>query len=970
MLKKLKLKNINRLIIGHLNINSLRNKFEDLKMLCKDNIDILVLTETKLDESFPTAQFIIDGFVKPFRLDRDGLGGGIFIYIKDHIPCKEIERQYCLQNNLEGIVLELNLRRKKILLFGGYNYNKTNIDTFLGHLGKILDRNMSKIDEFLLIGDFNSETHEAKLANFCDIYNLNSLIKEPTCYKNLSNPTTIDLILTNRKKCFQNSTTFETGLSDHHKMIVTVMKQYFPKQTPELIRYRDYRNFNIAVFRNDIKLALSILDENVTYDEFEKIFMEKLNEYAPMKKKYVRANNAPFMNKTLCKAIMNRSRLRNRYLKNPNCHQTELNYKRQKNYVVNLMRREKKKYYDNIDTSDITGNRKFWKNIKPLFSDKSKSSENIILLEGEEIISENDKVAETLNDFFTNIVENLNIKGYQTTQSNVKNIDRIILIIEKFKDHPSIVKINENIMVTDTFSLMDINNEYMTKLIENMNTVKPTTYNNIPAKILVENVDLCSSYISRMFNTSIKDSIFPDKLKMAEITPGFKDGDKTCKSNYRPISILPSVSKIFERIIYNSIYEYIGKYLSPYLCGFRSGYSTQYCLLYMIEKWKRILDNKGIACALTTDLSKAFDCVNHDLLIAKIAAYGFDYKSLSYILSYLTGRKQRTKVKNAFSTWTDILSGVPQGSILGPLLFNIYLNDIFFFVSADNLANYADDNTPYAIGRNIDNVLDTLTNDVNSLMDWFEANYFLLNPNKCKLLVSNHTDDITIKVGDEIIASNSWVKLLGVKIDSNLNFTEHVSTICKKASQKLHALARVSMYMKKNKLRVLCKSFIESQFGYCTMIWMFHNRTLNNKINRLHERALRLVYKNENSTFEDLLDMDNSFTIHDRNLQKLAKEMYKVKNNLCPSFIQSLFVISTNPYNLRNNQTFYAKNIHTVLNGSETISYRGPKTWDMVPCKIQNSQCLQEFNRKIKNWKPQGCSCRLCKIYICRIGFI
>ena len=275
------------------------------------------------------------------RADRNGNGGGILIYVREDIPCREIEKKHSTERNLEGIFLELNLRKSKILLFGGYNYNKSNIHTFLGNLGKILDRHLSKFEHFLLVGDFNSEIHESSISNFCDTYNLKNIINEPTCYKNLLNPSTIDLILTNKSRSFQNTTTIETGLSDHHKMTVTVMKQYFPKQTPVLIKYRNFKTIDKFAFRQELRQNLTTLGETITYVQFENIFIRQLDKHAPMKEKYVRANNEPFMNKTLSKAIMNRSRLRNRFIKNPN-ETNQYNYKRQRNYVVNLLRREKK----------------------------------------------------------------------------------------------------------------------------------------------------------------------------------------------------------------------------------------------------------------------------------------------------------------------------------------------------------------------------------------------------------------------------------------------------------------------------------------------------------------------------------------------------------------------------------------------------------------------------------------------------
>ena len=146
--------------------------------------------------------------------------------------------------------------------------------------------------------------------------------------------------------------------------------------------------------------------------------------------------------------------------------------------------------------------------------------------------------------------------------------------------------------------------------------------------------------------------------------------------------------------MYNQIYGYIDKYLSPYLCGFRKGFSTQHCLTVMLERWKKALDNSNLAAALLTNLSKAFDCIDHELLIAKLEAYGFDHDSLTYVYSYLSNRKQRTQINGYFITWTDIKHGVPQVSILGPFLFNIYFNDIFSFIPDSDMANFADDNTP------------------------------------------------------------------------------------------------------------------------------------------------------------------------------------------------------------------------------------------------------------------------------------
>ena len=394
------------------------------------------------------------------------------------------------------------------------------------------------------------------------------------------------------------------------------------------------------------------------------------------------------------------------------------------------------------------------------------------------------------------------------------------------------------------------------------------------------------------------------------------------------------------------ISKFIDKNLSPYLSGFRKGYNTQHCLLLMIEKWKKALDNKKHAGAILTDLSKAFDCINHELLIAKLDAYGFDKNSLKFIHSYLTGRKQRTNVNNFLSTWKTITSGVPQGSILGPLLFNIYLNDMVFFLPNINITNFADDTTPYEINKTVEALIEKLTEDVTVLNIWFENNYMKSNDDKCKLITTK--ENTSVKIGNDIIKSSNPVKLLGITIDNKLNFKEHLTNIYKKVSNKLHGLARVSNYMSTHKLGIIMKAFIESQFQYCPLVWMFHSRTLNNRTNKLHERALRLVYKDDEYTFEQLLDKDNTVKIHHRNLQKLATEMYKIQNNLSPKFMKGIFHEQIPSYSLRTGKIWESRNYRTVYWGTESLNYRGPKTWQLVPPPIKNSSNLIEFKQKIR----------------------
>ena len=243
------------------------------------------------------------------------------------------------------------------------------------------------------------------------------------------------------------------------------------------------------------------------------------------------------------------------------------------------------------------------------------------------------------------------------------------------------------------------------------------------------------------------------------------------------------------------------------------------------------------------------------------------------------------------------------------------------------------------------------------------------NNEKCHLLIAKN-DNGEITLGNDVIEAEDSVELLGLKIVKDLTFNDYVLFRIKKANQKLHALARVSKYMTQEKLKLVMKTFIMSQFNYCSLVWMFHSRTLNTKINKLHERALRIAYKNNTLSFQELLKLDNSFTVHDRNLQKLAIEMYKVKNNISPLPMQNLFTEKNALHDLRIGGYWEVPRVRTVNNGTETIRFRGLKTWEIVPNEIRTSSTLIQFKNRIKKWKPTSCTCRLCKTYIAGVGFI
>ena len=495
--------------------------------------------------------------------------------------------------------------------------------------------------------------------------------------------------------------------------------------------------------------------------------------HAPLKKRYIRANNSPFMTKELCKAIMYRSRLRNKLLRVNNTQSREA-YRKQRNYCVALLRKTKRNFYENMNVKLITDNRKFWKQVKPFFNDKKAANSNIILIEGNEIVSDNTKCAEIMNNFFSDAALNLDVdRNLNTQKSNA--VDSVLKAIEVYKDHPSIIKINQQNIIKSSFNFQSIPQSLTLNIIKNLDSSKSYQKDNIPPKLLKDNKEICSAIITSDFSDCILKGEFPSNLKVADITPTFKKDDRLLKSNYRPISILPTLSKIFEKILYMQIYEYFNDIFSKYLCGFRKGHSTQHCLLFMLEKLRKYLDNGLKTGILLTDLSKAFGSISHSLILAKLNAYGFSKTSLDLINNYLSGRTQRTKIGDCFSSWREIVYGVPEGSILGPLLFNIYMNDLFLFSDDFNIANYADDSSPYEFSGSSEDVIRKLEKDAIILIEWYKFNYLKPNPDKWHLLLSDTTSDLKIRIDDECISNNSYVKILGVNFDNKLNFNIHVT---------------------------------------------------------------------------------------------------------------------------------------------------------------------------------------------------
>jgi len=938
------------LVMASLNINSLLAHIDELRVfLLSSAIDILAINETKLDPAVLNNEIYIAGFdiARKDRLTNGRNGGGVCFYVRNNL-------NFEIRKDLDDELLEIlsieitRPRSKPFLVSTWYRPPGSSLDLFTS-FEKVIDKMDNTTLDLYILGDMNCNLlHSAracpataKLVNILDVYGLAQLITDPTRVT-INTQSLIDLCVTNSPDKVSKSGVHHIGISDHSLVFMT-RKARFERSPSRIIQIRSYKHFNEDNFLNDLKQmpwmdVQNYDDPNDMWVQWKNNLMNCIDLHVPLIDKRVGKRNSPWINKDLKTKIRQRDFLKKKAILSNN--ETDWDqYKKARNQTNNAIKLSKKNYFVHGFDQNKANLRKTWKLINDLTSRKTSKSVKISELKiGEQKITSDCSIAEAFNDHFSNIA--------QTLANNLPNTEC----------KPELYLKSTN----SVFSIKPTSTKTVCNLLRGIDETKAVGLDAISNKLLKLAADILAPSLTIIFNQSIKTSLFPREWKQAKVTPVFKKGEKNDANNYRPISVIPTISKLFEKIVFDQLYTYLNtnQLLASCQSGFRPFHSTLTALTEATDHWSINIDKGFFNGVIFIDLQKAFDTIDHDILLTKLSNYGVDHLSVAWFRSYLTDRTQRCYVNGCLSNQNPVKLGVPQGSNLGPLLFLIFINDLPNCLNTALARMFADDTSISVHSVNISGLEPLLNIEIKNLHSWLLANKLSLNIAKTELMIigsrqkftAHDNYEININIAGSEIKKVDCAKSLGVTIDKNLNWSSHIYDVTKKVSSSIGALKRIRPFISTETAQQIYNALIQPHFDYCSIVWSGLSQELSDRLQKLQNRAARVITKTNYETPSTQILNDLRWdTLAVRREKQKAMLMYKTISKSAPVYLQELFSAKHNQRNLRNCENVLKLPMPRTEYLRKSFCYSGAKLWNSLPPEVKGSKSASQFKKALKS---------------------
>ena len=573
----------------------------------------------------------------------------------------------------------------------------------------------------MLKTDGNENMQIKKIKSLYELYQLTQLIQEATRVT-MTTSTLIDHIITNTPANVCDSGVIHTGISDH-SLVFAIRKISVARKVEHTVEIRNMKKFETKKFVEDLKqqpwenVYFFADTPNAKWEIWKILFLEVLDKHAPLQHKKIRARQVPWITSSIKELINTRDKLKRKAIIT-NLENDWLNYTRTRNRVNIELRNAKKDYYFTKIADDKSNPKQAWKTINSLLGRQNKPTIVNELKLGENSLTNPRDIAEGFNDYIgpnigPNLASQINTQNFNF-ETYVKNIE------------------------SEFAAFQPVTVNHVNQLLTGLSSNKATGVDKISCKIIKIASPAISDSLTRIFNQAITLSLFPDEWKTARVIPLYKNGQRNVAGNYRPISVLPAISKIMEKILYDQLYCYLSKFrlLSDGQFGFRKFHSTATALLDCTNDWYNVnLDKKMFNLVVQIDLKKAFDTVDHQILLRKLEIYGIKGQALCLLNSYLSNRRQKCHINGFLSSERAIRCGVPQGSILGLLFFLLYINDLPQCLSKTKPRLFADDTNLTASGVSITDLEDAVNSDLENLRKWLIANKLSLNVAKTEFML-------------------------------------------------------------------------------------------------------------------------------------------------------------------------------------------------------------------------------------------